>query len=36
MSKKKKRRKETFITLSSTRIKVTSFSNLIHGDEEQT
>jgi hypothetical protein len=39
MSKKKKRRKETFVTISPTRIKVTGFNslgNLICGDEEQT
>jgi hypothetical protein len=39
MSKKKKGRKETFVTLSPTRIEVTGFNgsgNLIRGDEEQT
>jgi CRISPR/Cas system endoribonuclease Cas6 (RAMP superfamily) len=37
MSKKKKRRKETFITLSPTKIEVTSFNgsdSQIHDGEE--
>jgi CRISPR/Cas system endoribonuclease Cas6 (RAMP superfamily) len=39
MSKKKKRRKEAFVTLSPTGIEVTSFNgsdSRIHDDEEQT
>jgi hypothetical protein len=39
MLKKKKRRKEMFVTLSPTRIEVTSFNgsgNMIRGNEEQT
>jgi CRISPR/Cas system endoribonuclease Cas6 (RAMP superfamily) len=39
MSKKKKRRKETFVTLSPTRIEVTGFNgsdSQIRDDEEQT
>jgi hypothetical protein len=39
MSKKKKRRKETFVTLSPTRIEVTGFNgsdSQMRDDEEQT